>query len=292
MKPPGLPRLDSSRRCRPVPLQWGSHKPWQKIREPDSEPLLESFAVQGVAVSRTVSPAADHRECRAADALQNGQTAFNYTAVRSAATDACCWSKLWNRCAPRPLFSSTVRDAMATTAQRPIAQHCLDAGVIELPPAPAPCAFPHVSRLYAALEQHRSYSNHHKPSCQSTFDDLPEHGYGRPKTFKSLQPGSAARFNGLYRKRPPLPSQRLLARSPARRALPIQLSSLPPTIADARGPGRRLKQTETESTQGPGPEKIGLLVAWLVTISYFFAAESGCRGRPNHLALQHQRRVR
>ena len=40
------------------------------------------------------------------------------------------------------------------------------------------------------------------PSCQSAFDHPPEQGYGGPKTFQSLQPGTAARFNALYRKRP------------------------------------------------------------------------------------------
>ena len=70
------------------------------------------------------------------------QIALHNTVVRFAAKGACYWSRRSNRYAPRLLFSSTVRDAMATTAQRQIAQHCLDAGAIELRPAPEPFAFP------------------------------------------------------------------------------------------------------------------------------------------------------
>ena len=42
---------------------------------------------------------------------------------------------------------------------------------------------------------------------------------------------------------------------------------LPPTIVDAKGLGRLSKQTETESAQGPGPEKIGLLVVMKRVVS-------------------------
>ena len=57
--------------------------------------------------------------------------------------------------------------------------------------------------LYSAPAHHRPSPDRPKTSSQSTLDDLPEQGYGRPKTFKSLPvPSTAARFNGLYRKRP------------------------------------------------------------------------------------------
>ncbi len=58
--------------------------------------------------------------------------------------------------------------------------------------------------LYSAPAHHRPSPDRPKTSSQSTLDDLPEHGYGRPKTFKSLPvPSTAARFNALYQKRPP-----------------------------------------------------------------------------------------
>ena len=58
--------------------------------------------------------------------------------------------------------------------------------------------------LYSALAHHRPSSDRPKTSSQSTLGDLPEHGYGRSKTFKSLPlPSTAARFNKLYQKRPP-----------------------------------------------------------------------------------------
>ena len=75
------------------------------------------------------------------------------------------------------------------------------------------------SHLYSALEHHRPYSNDPQASCQSAFDDLPEQGYGRPKTFKSLQGGPAARFNALYQKRP-----RFSLRASARETLPAGAS--------------------------------------------------------------------
>ena len=81
---------------------------------------------------------------------------------------------------------------------------------------------------------------------------LPQHRYGRRTTFKSLPAGTAARFNKLYRKRPRFSLISLLARSPARRALPIQPSALP-TAIPRRTPSRRC-------------------------------------GRPNHLALPHHRK--
>ena len=65
------------------------------------------------------------------------QTARNNTAVRSAAKDACCWSRRSKRRSPRPFSSLTARNAMNAKAQRPAAQHSLDAGLLELRPAPA-----------------------------------------------------------------------------------------------------------------------------------------------------------
>ena len=58
--------------------------------------------------------------------------------------------------------------------------------------------------LYSALAHHQFSPDCPKTSSPSTLDDLPEHGYGRSKTFKSLPlSSSAARFNALYQKRPP-----------------------------------------------------------------------------------------
>ena len=58
--------------------------------------------------------------------------------------------------------------------------------------------------LYSALAHHQLSPDCPKTSSPSTLDDLPEHGYGRSKTFKSLPLSStAARFNALYQKRPP-----------------------------------------------------------------------------------------
>lgn len=52
---------------------------------------------------------------------------------------------------------------------------------------------------------------------------------------------------------------------------------LPATIVDPRGLGRRSKQTETEPPQGPGRERIALLVGSLVTTRYPVAVQSPCR---------------
>ena len=63
--------------------------------------------------------------------------------------------------------------------------------------------------------------------------DLPEQGYDRPKTFKSLQGGSAASFNGLYRKRP-----RFSLRASARETLPAGASDTTLFIVDIYHSGR------------------------------------------------------
>ena len=69
-------------------------------------------------------------------------------------------------------------------------------------------------------------------ASDSALDDLPEHGYGRRKTFQSLPAGTAARFNKLYRKRRRFSLISLLARSPAPRVLPIQPSAFPTPIRE------------------------------------------------------------
>ena len=68
---------------------------------------------------------------------RSAQTALPNTAVRSAAKDACCWSRHSNRCARRLSFSSIVRNAMNRQAQRPVAQYSLNGGALALRPAPA-----------------------------------------------------------------------------------------------------------------------------------------------------------
>jgi len=83
--------------------------------------------------------------------------------------------------------------------------------------------------LYSALAHHQLSCDCPKTSSPSTLDDLPEHGYGRSKTFKSLPLSStAARFNALYQKRPPCSF-----RASSREALPAVASDTTLSIVNS-----------------------------------------------------------
>ena len=90
--------------------------------------------------------------------------------------------------------------------------------------------------LYSALAHHQLSPDCPKTSSPSTLDDLPEHGYGRSKTFKSLPLSStAARFNALYQKRPPCSF-----RASSREALPAGASDTTLSITTINRPSETL----------------------------------------------------
>ena len=74
----------------------------------------------------SVRPSSQARPIRAGDLVVR----------RVAAKGACCWSRRSNHRGPRCSFSSTARDAMKRKAHPPLAQPCLDSGLLELRPAP------------------------------------------------------------------------------------------------------------------------------------------------------------